>query len=338
MRSVHLERDFKDPNSSLGYILTPVAQQAFERITAGFQTNSTSAPGASPATTVPARLISAWRWPVLRKAQERTSKRPSALHWPENIRRGLATGDDEPLGVTVLRALGVKWDARRNRPDTEEVLQAVRECVGIAKCHRHAGLLLILDELGKNLEHAARNPESEDVFLLQRLAEEAARSGDNAFTIIATLHQGVAAYAAGLDSAARREWDKVAGRFEEIVYAQPIEQVTALVAATLNVETNRLPDTFGTESNAAMTTRAQDRNLWSELPPLRSPSLGPKIFPLHPTTLPVLVARCASLVRTSGRCSASLRRLSRWRFSSTLRSPPRAQDTIEFITSSILSG
>ena len=41
MRSVHLERDFKDPNSSLGYILTPVAQQAIERITAGFQTNST---------------------------------------------------------------------------------------------------------------------------------------------------------------------------------------------------------------------------------------------------------------------------------------------------------
>jgi hypothetical protein len=29
-----------------------------------------------------------------------------------------------------------------------------------------------------------------------------------------------------LDSAARREWDKVAGRFEEIVFAQPIEQVT----------------------------------------------------------------------------------------------------------------
>ena len=173
----------------------------------------------------------------------------------------MATGDNEPLGVTVLRALGLKWDGRRSRPDTEEVLQAVRECVAIAKRHRHAGLLLILDELGKNLEYAARNPESEDVFLLQRLAEEAARSGDKAFVIVATLHQGVAAYAAGLDSAARREWDKVAGRFEEIVYAQPIEQVAALVAATLNVETNRLPDALTEGIGRGHDDRAQDRDL-----------------------------------------------------------------------------
>ena len=41
MRSVHLEHDIKDPNSSLGYILTPVAQQALERITTGFRANST---------------------------------------------------------------------------------------------------------------------------------------------------------------------------------------------------------------------------------------------------------------------------------------------------------
>jgi hypothetical protein len=39
--------------------------------------------------------------------------------------------------------------------------------------HQQSGLLFIFDELGKNLEYAARNPESEDVFLLQRLAEEA---------------------------------------------------------------------------------------------------------------------------------------------------------------------
>ena len=36
MRSVHLERDLDDGSSSLGYILTPVAANAFTRISASF--------------------------------------------------------------------------------------------------------------------------------------------------------------------------------------------------------------------------------------------------------------------------------------------------------------
>lgn len=289
MRSIHLERDIKDPDSSLGYILTPVAQQALERITTGFRTNSTQR---------------AWRI----AGDYGSGKTDFALllariaegsynEVPKNLRRfigqttfrvALATGDNEPLGVTVLRALGVKWNGRRIRPTTEEVLQAIKDSINSARRQKYTGLLLILDELGKNLEYAARNPESEDVFLLQRLAEEAARSGERALVIVATLHQGVAAYSTGLDSAARREWDKIAGRFEEIVYAQPIEQVAALVGSTLNVETNRLPDVLRRESNAAMTT-ALKTGIYGPSAPISLAELGPKIFPLHPTTLPVLV-------------------------------------------------
>lgn len=289
MRSVHLERDFKDENSSLGYTLTPVAKQAIERITAGFSTNSTQR---------------AWRiagdygsgktdfvLALARISEGSKDELPKDL-WGfigrETFGAVLATGDSEPLGATVLRALGLKWDKFRGRPDTDEVLQAVQERIAIAKSRGHAGLLLVLDELGKNLEYASRNPESEDIFLLQRLAEEAARSGEKAFVIVATLHQGVAAYAAGLDSAARREWDKVAGRFEEIVYAQPVEQVTALVAATLNVETHRLPDALTGESNAAMKV-ALKTGIYGQTAPVSLSDFGPKIFPLHPTTLPVLV-------------------------------------------------
>jgi hypothetical protein len=289
MRSVHLERDFRDPNSSLGYIVTPVAQQALERITAGFRATSTQR---------------AWRiagdygsgktdfaLALARLAEGSRNELPRDLRrfiGQKTFEAVLATGDSEPLGVSVLRALGEKWESRRGRPQTEEVLQAISQRIAIAKRHRHAGLLLILDELGKNLEYAARNPQSEDIFLLQRLAEEAARSGDKAFVIVATLHQGVSAYAAGLDSAVRREWDKVAGRFEEIIYAQPIEQATALVAATLNVEAHRLPDALRRESNSAMTI-ALKSGIYGPTAPVSLADLGPKIFPLHPTTLPVLV-------------------------------------------------
>ncbi|AKC83363.1 hypothetical protein IMCC26134_12300 [Verrucomicrobia bacterium IMCC26134] len=289
MRSVHLERDFRDPDSSLGYILTPIAQQALERITAGFRTNSTQR---------------AWRiagdygsgktdfaLAMARIAEGSRNELPTDLRrfvGQTTFGAVLATGDNEPLGVTVLRALGVKSEGRRGRPDTEEVLEAVRKRVNIAQSSRHAGLLLILDELGKNLEYAARNPESDDVFLLQRLAEEATRSGNKAFVIVVTLHQGIAAYATGLDSAAKREWDKIAGRFEEIVYAQPIEQVAALIAATLNVETARIPDALRRESGSAMTT-ALKAGIYGPSAPVSLTDLGPKIFPIHPTTLPVLV-------------------------------------------------
>lgn len=289
MRSVHLERDIKDPASSLGYILTPVARLALERITASFRLNSTQR---------------AWRvagdygsgktdfgLALARIAQGARDELPKDLHHfvgRTTFLPMVATGDNEPLGATVLRALNLKCEGRQSRPSTGQVLRAVKDATAKAIREGHSGLVLILDELGKNLEHAARNPESEDVFLLQRLAEEATRSGDEAFVIVAMLHQGVAAYAAGLDSTARREWDKVAGRFEEIVYAQPIEQVTALVAATLNVETTRLPDALRKESGTAMTL-ALKSGLYGPAAPPSLGSLGARIFPLHPTTLPVLL-------------------------------------------------
>ena len=108
MRSIHLERDFTDPSSSLGYILTPVAQQALERIITGFRANSTQR---------------AWRiagdygsgktdfaLALARTAQGSKNELPKDLRsfvGQSTFGVALATGDSEPLGATVLRALGV---------------------------------------------------------------------------------------------------------------------------------------------------------------------------------------------------------------------------------------
>ncbi len=289
MRSVYLERDIKDPSSSLGYILTPVATQSLERITSGFSSGSTQRSWRVAGDYGSGKT--AFGLALARIARGSKDELPRGLrHFVGRPRfcPVVATGDNEPLGVTVLRALGVKWQSNRHRPTTEEVLQAVRHGIAKARHQNYAGLLFILDELGKNLEHAARNPEAEDVFLLQRLAEEAARSGENAFVIVIMIHQGIAAYTAGLDSAAKREWDKVAGRFEEIVYSQPIEQVAALVAATLDVETRRLPESLRKESEIAM-RKAMKAGYFGAAAPAALADIGPRLFPLHPTTLPVLV-------------------------------------------------
>jgi hypothetical protein len=288
MRSVHLERDISDLSSSQGYILTPVAKNALARICASFHGNSTQrafriagdyGSGKSAFGLALARVSAG-----LANALPKELRPFCGRNW---MRPHLATGDHEPLGVTVLRALGSQ-SPHGSRPSTSEVLTRTAKAVDVARTKGFRGVLLVLDELGKNLEYAAQNPESDDIFLLQRLAEEAARSGDLPFVVIAMLHQGVAAYAAGLDTTARREWDKVAGRFEEIVYAQPLEQLVTLVSATLNIRQEFLPRAVAEEAKKAMVAAVR-AGVYGSTAASSLGQCGPKIFPFHPTVLPVLV-------------------------------------------------
>ena len=48
--------------------------------------------------------------------------------------------------------------------------------------------------------------------------------------LLGLLHQGFHAYAENLPSAVRHEWEKVAGRFDEIVFDQPLAHTAALVS------------------------------------------------------------------------------------------------------------
>ncbi|MBW3635427.1 MAG: hypothetical protein KY445_03040 [Armatimonadetes bacterium] len=72
------------------------------------------------------------------------------------------------------------------------------------------GLILLADELGKWLEHAALHPSEGDIFVLQELAEAAARSGTHQnggapLWFVAVLHQNAEAYAARLGRAHQAE-------------------------------------------------------------------------------------------------------------------------------------
>jgi hypothetical protein len=288
MRSVHLERDINDRSSSQAYILTPVAKNALTRICASFEGSSTQrafriagdyGSGKSAFGLVLARVSAGYAntLPVeLRAFCTRNRMRPH-----------VATGDHEPLGVTVLRAFGIRT-SYGSQASTYEVLGKVSKALGAARSKGFKGILLVLDELGKNLEFAAQNPEADDIFLLQRLAEEAARSAGLPLVVVIMLHQGVSAYASGLDTTARREWDKVAGRFEEIVYAQPLEQLVTLVAATLNVRQDLLPTATAEEARKAMVAAVR-AGVYGSAAAASFGQFGPKIFPFHPTVLPVLI-------------------------------------------------
>ena len=95
------------------------------------------------------------------------------------------------------------------------------------------GLLLVIDELGKFLEYAAQAPAQGDVFVLQTLAEFATRSNQTPLFLLTILHQAFEQYAHRLAKSQREEWAKVQGRFEDIAFVEPAEQILRLIASAL---------------------------------------------------------------------------------------------------------
>ena len=95
------------------------------------------------------------------------------------------------------------------------------------------GLLLVIDELGKFLEYAAHSPAYGDVFVLQTLAEFATRSDQTPLFLLTILHQSFEQYASKLAKSQREEWAKVQGRFEDIAFVEPAEQILRLIASAI---------------------------------------------------------------------------------------------------------
>jgi hypothetical protein len=317
LRSAHLERDFLDVAALDDYVLTPPMADAFMRIADGLKAASGRRAwritgdygvGKSSFALVLAHLFGS-------RSANAAGRIADLLGWPATVGGTapvllpvLLTGAREGLVPALARGIGDAL-SRRQSPkgrktrahtvlveqaaaaeisgelaDLERLVEALREQAAADGM----GVLLIVDELGKLLEHAAQRPDREDVFALQRLAEIAARSGDRPFLLLGLLHQGFQAYAERLPFAARHEWDKVAGRFDEIVFDQPLVHTAALVAGALNVQPGRLPPAIRAAAGAAAEAAGTTGWLVGGSTRAASVDVG-HFYPLHPTLLPVLV-------------------------------------------------
>lgn len=103
-------------------------------------------------------------------------------------------------------------------------------------------LLIAIDEFGKVLEHATRYNPEEELYFFQKLTEVINAPTRNILLLI-TLHQNFSAYASKLSQTQKNEWTKVKGRFQEVVFAEPIEQLLYLAAEHISTEFKyNLPD------------------------------------------------------------------------------------------------
>lgn len=319
MRSVHLERDFEDPSALQSYVVTPLARSHLERLSGGLLADSKqrawrltgdygsgkssfalaaahalsgrSQPSTKLRSLVDFKQVGLPRRPELLPILVTGSREPMTVALLRSVQRALSSVSTKGGPSSILRKINARLEqAPRKEPTDEEVigiLDAVNQYLQLSE--KGSGLLLIIDELGKFLEFAAMNPERQDIFFLQRLAEAAARSGKQQLLVVGILHQGFSAYSEHLSPAAQREWEKVAGRFEELLFHQPLEQTVALLTEALGVRENALPR--GIQDCARKSMEDALRLNWYG-PGVSQQALGeaaPSLYPLHPTVVPVLV-------------------------------------------------
>ena len=97
-----------------------------------------------------------------------------------------------------------------------------------------AGLMVVIDEMGKFLEHAAAG--GSDVYFFQQLAEAASRSGGR-LLVVGILHQAFDDYAHRLAREVRDEWLKIQGRFSDVPINVAGEEQIALIGRAIEANT-----------------------------------------------------------------------------------------------------
>ncbi|MEQ2005166.1 MAG: hypothetical protein ABMA26_00090 [Limisphaerales bacterium] len=316
LRSAHLERDFHDTDALSGYVRTEFIQGCCDRIGDGLRPKSGRrawrvtgdyGSGKSSFALLLANSLGGRDHDLPPQLRRVIDWRKLGVEQPAFL-PVLVTCSRQPLGTSILQALHTSISAVYKRgaksipaEHIQQLLNAKPEasdeqivdtilaanCQIIADSKGH-GLLLIVDELGKFLEFAALNPHRQDVFLLQRLAEAASRSGNEPWFLVGLLHQGFNAYADHLNQSAQREWEKVAGRFDEIVFDQPVEQIGHLIASALNVRVDQIPRPQSSWMRHGMEDALRlDWFGGAQRQPLMDLAL--RLFPLHATVLPILI-------------------------------------------------
>lgn len=328
-RSINLERDLDNPNSVKGYVLTDRSLYALKQIlvdvpeseqTQAITLTGVYGTGKSAFAHFLACLcdgetvVKQDALAITQKAITEAEFQKLNHNLPEKgCFRAIATAQREPLANTIIRALDYGanhfWK-KKSKPeiatqlvdlageiraghkvDSKTALQLVREVIATAK----TDVLLIVDELGKNLEYASLHPNEADLYLLQQLAELKQTNGQK-FYLIGLLHQSFADYGERLASLQRNEWTKIQGRFQDIPFTESARQMTRLIGQAISRSGDKTKK-YDALIDAQIDSQAEEwcETLRSQVDDI-SPELLAAAYPLHPITalvLPIICTRYA---------------------------------------------
>jgi len=165
-----------------------------------------------------------------------------------------------------------------------------------------AGIVIVIDELGKFAEYAAKNKGESDISILQVLSEWGQRNTLVPMFLIGMQHQSLEYYAKELDIETKAEWKKIKGRFTETPFLESVEQTIRIISKAI------IPNFSNAQSvniKKALKAAAQgivDNKIFPDISKIRDAvDFFSSAYPLHPITailLPALAQKLGQNERT----------------------------------------
>lgn len=217
------------------YIVTPNVQKVLQEILNGYHTGIHSFSIIGTYGTGKSSFLLQIEKDLIESKKRSLLKNPKVLHEGQfeilNI-----LGDAKPLSKILLS----KIQEITGFTEENDVLKLLKVYYEMLK-KQNKFLLIAIDEFGKNLEYAAKNNPEEELYFMQKLCELVNVPTRN-ILLLTTLHQNFSAYSRKLSTEQKNEWTKVKGRFQEVVFAEPIEQLLFLAAEHISSDNKNIID------------------------------------------------------------------------------------------------
>jgi energy-coupling factor transporter ATP-binding protein EcfA2 len=218
----------RDESKDLNYVVTPNANQIFGRIVNSQSKSNKSFTLIGNYGTGKSTFLWALEKTLIKEKPYFSSNLDPNVSSYNFIK---LVGDNSSLTNSLLKTLKLKESTSKSIIEELE-----RQRVAAAK--KNNGLILIIDEFGKFLEYIGKNKQSNDLYLLQLISEWANDNTKEVYFII-TLHQSFISYSSTLDISEKLEWEKIKGRFIELPFNEPVEQL--LFFASKKLQNIQLP-------------------------------------------------------------------------------------------------
>jgi hypothetical protein len=310
VRAVDLLRDHLDPGALDGYVLTPSARDAATRLISGlgyassqraFRVVGPYGSGKSSFGVFLSQLLSSESDSEVRRllAEVAPQVASAITPWHPAVISGRRVGFAGELLATI-RQIGAEIGGATLAPaetaasllaaarlDARAVVDLVLLLARAVREETGGGLLLLIDEMGRFLEHAAANVSTEDPAIFQLLAERAGGKPGGDLGVVTFMHHRFADYVSTMGNWIQDEWTRSAERYEELPFGESTEQTLFLLARAIEPDPKHTLAVSRTAS--ALYGQAVSRGVFAtdggEVAAVAS-----RLYPLHPAAVATLSA------------------------------------------------